>query len=396
MRGHLRERSPGHWAIVIDMRDPQTGARRRKWHSFAGTKREAQIKCAELVAAASKDDYVEPSKATVADFMRARIGQWEAAGDISPRTAQRYRQLVEHQIAPHLGAKVLRKLRPLDIEAWHTALRDSVSARTIGHAHRVLSKALRVLSKALRDAAKNDLVSRNVCKEQAAPKVDDAEQAIVRDIPALMTALQGWRYGPVAMIALFSGLRLGEVLALRWNNVDLDRKVLRVHEALEQTKRFGIRFKPPKSKAGKRDVTMPDILVEALHEHRKTQLELRLQLGLGKLPDDALLFATVEGRPLSTIDVSCEWGRFAGRIGLPEITFHALRHTHASQLIDAGVDIVTISKRLGHSKPDITLRIYAHKPLIRLLMPDKACLDVTVLLSVVMPRQRAASTDRPP
>jgi integrase len=353
MKGHIRERSPGHWAIVVDVRDPQTGKRRRKWHSFAGTKRQAQVKCAELVAAAGRGDYIEPSKATVADFVRTRVDQWEAAGDITTRTAERQRQLLKHQIAPHLGAKVLRKLRPLDIEAWHTALRDSVSARTIGHAHRVLSKALR-------DAAKNDLVSRNVCKEQAAPKVSDEEMVIVRDVPALVAKLKDWRHDTVAMVALFTGMRLGEVLALRWSNVDLDSKIIHAREALEQTKRFGVRFKTPKSKAGRRDITLPDILVEALHEHRKAQLELRLQLGLGKLPDDALLFATVEGRPLSTIDVSCEWGRFAGRIGMPEITFHGLRHTHASQLIDAGVDIVTISKRLGHSKPDITLRIYAH------------------------------------
>src|SRR5262249_55343969 len=172
MKGHIRERSPSHWAIVIDMRDPQTGARRRKWHSFTGTKRQAQVKCAELVAAAGKGDYVEPTRATVADFMRARIGQWEAAGDISARTAQRYRQLLEHPLARQLGAKVLRKLRPLDIEAWHTALRDTVAARTIGHAHRVLSKALR-------DAMRNDLVARNVCKEQAAPKVEGSDVAIV-------------------------------------------------------------------------------------------------------------------------------------------------------------------------------------------------------------------------
>src|SRR5262245_8091648 len=85
-----------------------------------------------------------------------------------------------------------------------------------------------------------------------------------------------------------------------------------------------------------------------------------MQLGVGKLPDDALLFADMEGKPLSPTAVSTAWAHFAESIGLPDVTFHALRHTHASQLIDQGVDIVTISKRLGHSKPDITLRIYAH------------------------------------
>src|SRR5262245_42507803 len=106
MKGHIRERSPGHWGIVIDSRDA-TGKRKRRWHSFAGTKRQAQIKCAELVAAAGKGDYIEPSKAMVADFVCARIDQWETAGGITARTAERQRQLLKHQIAPHLGAKVL-------------------------------------------------------------------------------------------------------------------------------------------------------------------------------------------------------------------------------------------------------------------------------------------------
>jgi len=353
MKGHLRERSPGRWAIVIDVRDPVTGKRRRKWHSFKGTKRQAQVESARLIAAVGQGDYVEPSKVTIADFLGGRVDQWEAAGTITPRTAQRYRQLVEHQIVPHLGAKRLRKLQPFDLEAWHTALRASVSARTIGHAHRLLSKALR-------DATRNNLVSRNVAREQHAPKPDEKEMTIVQDIPALETALRSWRLGTMALVSLYTGMRLSEVLALRWNGVDLDGKVLVVREALEQTKVHGVRFKAPKSKAGRRNITLPDILVEALREHRKAALELGLQLGTGRLPDDALVFADVEGKPLRPNNVSPAWASFAESIGLPEITLHALRHTHASQLIDANVDIVTISKRLGHAKPDITLRIYAH------------------------------------
>jgi integrase len=274
------ERSPGRYAIIVEMRDPVTGKRKRKWHSFRGTVQEVKAERAKLVAAVATGDYIEPSKTTVADFVRARIGQWEASGEISPRTAQRYRQLLDNQIVPHLGTKMLRKLKPLDIEAWHTCLRDTVQPRTVGHAHRVLGKAFK-------DAAKNDIVSRNVCKDQPAPKVEDDERVIVRDVAALLTKLKDWRHAPVAMVALFTGMRLGEVLALRWNNVDLDAKVIRVREALEQTAAFGVRFKPPKSKAGRRDITLPDVLVEALREHRKAQLELRLQLGAGKLPDDA-------------------------------------------------------------------------------------------------------------
>jgi len=130
---------------------------------------------------------------------------------------------------------------------------------------------------------------------------------------------------------------------------------------VEHTRQFGLRFKAPKSKAGRRDIALPDILVEALREHRKAQLELRMACGVGRLPDDALLFTTIDGRPLTPIRVSASWGEFAQSIGMPEITFHSLRHTHASQLIDAGIDIATISKRLGHATPGITLNVYAHR-----------------------------------
>src|SRR5262245_54824451 len=193
MSGHVRQRGKkDQWYAVINVVDG--GKRKRRWHKLDNCKgkREAQVKCAELIAAMGQGSYVEPSKTTVADFVRARISQWEASGEISARTARRYRQLLENQIAPHLGTKVLRKLLPLDIEAWHTSLRGTVASRTIGHAHRVLGKALK-------DAAKNNIVTRNVTKEQPAPKVEDDEKAIVRDVPALVTALQGWRYGAVAM-----------------------------------------------------------------------------------------------------------------------------------------------------------------------------------------------------
>ena len=186
---------------------------------------------------------------------------------------------------------------------------------------------------------------------------------IVQDVPAFVAKLAlSERLHVPALVALFTGMRLSEVLALRWKRVDLDKAVIQVREALEPTKAHGIRFKAPKSKAGRRDITLPDILVDALRDYRKSQLELRMKLGAGRLPDDALLFGDIDGNPVPPHANSAAWSDFAAskQVGMPDVTFHALRHTHASQLIDAGVDIVTISKRLGHAKPDITLRIYAH------------------------------------
>jgi integrase len=362
MKGHIQRRGKNSWRLKFDAdRDEKTGKRKIQYRTFRGTKREAQTEMAKVIASVADNTHVEPSKLTVATHVKARIDQWESAGDISARTAQRYRELLNNQIVPHLGAKLLQKLRTLDIEEWHTTLRNSgrangkggLAPRTIGHAHRVLGKALR-------DAAKNEVVVKNVVAAQSAPKVDNDEMVIVRDVPAFIKLLRGHRLFVLAMISLFTGMRLGEVLALRWGRVDLDRKMIEVREALEETTAHGIRFKAPKTKAGRRDITLPDLLVEMLREFRKEQLEIRIKLGTGKIPDDALLFAGIDGALPSQKRYSKAWSDFAFQIKRPDLAFHNLRHTHASQLIDAGVDIVTISKRLGHAKPDITLRIYAH------------------------------------
>lgn len=368
--GHIRPRGKNSWELKFDAgRDPATGRRKTQYVSFRGTKREAQVKLASLIAAVGKGSYVEPSRLTVAEHVRARVAQWAAAYDpaaktgISPKTAERYNELVENQIVPHLGAKPVQKLKPLDIEAWHTTLRNQgrkdgkggVSARTIGHAHRILVHALA-------DGMKNDLVTKNVASIEGAPTVDGDELQVIpkERIGELIEKLRGRAMYARAIISLFTGMRRGEVLALRWSNVELDARVIRVRETLEETK-DGMRVKAPKTKAGRRDVSLPEIVVEALRDHRKQQLELRIALGVGKLPDDALVFAApLKGGYQSPRAFSKEWSRVAADIGFPGITFHALRHTHASQLIDAGIDIVTISKRLGHAKPDITLRVYSH------------------------------------
>jgi Phage integrase, N-terminal SAM-like domain len=268
MKGHIQRRGAKSWRLKFDAGRDVTGNRKIQYHTFRGTKREAQIKLAELIASVAANAYVEPSKVTVGEFVRNRVDQWESAGKITARTAARYRELAENQIAPYLGNTVLQKLRPLEIEGWHAVLRNSgrarggggLAPRTIGHAHRVLSKALS-------DVVENELVTKNVAATKAAPKPPDDEMVIVRDVPSLVETLKtSPRLYVPAMISLFTGMRLGEVLALRWGRVYLDRNTISVRDALEHTKAHGIRFKPPKSKAGRRDVTLPDLLTDLLRE----------------------------------------------------------------------------------------------------------------------------------
>jgi integrase len=152
-------------------------------------------------------------------------------------------------------------------------------------------------------------------------------------------------------------MRRGELLALQWSEVDLDRAVLRVERSIEETK-AGLRIKPPKTKSGRRNIGLASDAIAMLREHRAEQMRIRLALGQGGPP--LLVFSTIEGALLSPDNLSRDWWRVCNARKLPRVSFHALRHTHASMLIRAGVDVLTISRRLGHSSTSMTLDVYGH------------------------------------
>jgi integrase len=386
MSGHIRKRGKYSWELKFEAgRDEKTGKRITQFHSFRGTRKEAEYKLAELVASVGKGSYVSRSQLTVAEHVTARIVQWEALDKVTPKTAERYRELLANQITPHIGDRALQKLRPADIEHWHATLKTKgrkdgqggLGARTIRHAHRLLSKALK-------EGVRHDLIVRNVAASEQPPKADENIAVLGEtQVKLLVERLRGRAMYPKAITALFTGTRRGELLALRWQDIDLDTtdKHLKIREAIEETK-AGLRFKSPKTDNSVRDVSLPDIVVEALREHRRQQMEFRFALGIGKLPDDALLFPKLDGTAQSPRAFSKEWSDVAASIGLPEITFHALRHTHASHLIDAGIDVVKISRRLGHASPAITLRVYAH--LFR-KQDDKSAAAINAAVATLFP-----------
>ncbi len=175
----------------------------------------------------------------------------------------------------------------------------------------------------------------------------------------MLDALRGrWVY-PITVLALATGARRGELCALRWKDVDLDTARIRIEKSLEQTN-AGLRLKEPKTKAGRRTISIPPAVVAELRAHWRAQQEQRLALGAGRAPDDAPVFARPDGEPIPPDTLTQEWARLVRILKLPKVTFHALRHTHASQLIANGLDVVTVSRRLGHGNPTVTLNVYSH------------------------------------
>jgi integrase len=359
MKGHIRERSPGHWAIVIDVRDPQTGKRKRRWHSFAGTKREAQKECARLIAEMQNGAVIEPSRLTVAAFL---VERWlpYMQSRVSPRTLERYGELIQHHLIPRLGAVMLTKLRPAQlVEAYAKALSDGrrdgkggLSANTVVYLHRVLKHALS-------DAVRWELLMRNPADAVEPPRVERATISTfdLRQTAELMSAVNGTRLAIPVMLAVLCGLRRGEICALKWGSIDLDASQLAVIESAEQTK-AGIRYKSPKSGRA-RTVALPVTAVTELRCHRAQQAEGFLRIGI-RQTTDTFVYAREDGEPMQPRSLTHAWDQMIIRTKLPRLRFHDLRHSHATHLLGAGVHLKIASERLGHSKIGTTADIYMH------------------------------------
>ena len=359
MRGNIIRRGKSSWRLKFDVeQDSLTGKRQTRYITVRGKRRDAERELARFLNEAHSGTLIEPSKMTVAEYLRAWL---DLAPGLSPKTLERYRQLAEQQIIPHLGAIALQKLKPAHIQNWHGAIASAggkegrpLSARTVGHAHRVLHKALQ-------RAVESETSPRNVASLVTLPKIEAQEVQILssEEIVDLLAKLDGHALCPIAKTALGTGMRRGELLALRWEDLDLNGATVTVKRSLEETK-FGLRFKGPKTKHGHRTISLPPSSVNALSAHRRHQLELRIAVGQGRPGPTALVFSTLEGSPLSPDNLSRDWRRVTASRKLPRVTFHALRHTHASVLIASGVDVLTVSRRLGHASAAVTLSVYGH------------------------------------
>jgi integrase len=308
-RGHIRPQGDGSWELKFDLgRDPMTGKRITKYATFRGTKRAAQVELIRLLSSRDSGTYVEPTKMTVAQYLR----HWLAADmdrRVSARTAAVHRGIVEQNIIPRVGHIPLRKLTAVHIEALEADLqRDGwvrnrakpeqgeivergLSAQTVLHVHRTLSQALA-------HAVRLGVLVRNPAQAVKPPRPPRKEIRILdkEEMGTLLRAAEGTLLYLPILVSLTTGLRRGELYGLRWSDIDLKSGHLTVNQAMERIK-GAISFKGPKTKTSGRTITLPAITVEVLERHRKTQLEERLKLGLGRDPR-GLVFAHPDGNPM--------------------------------------------------------------------------------------------------
>jgi integrase len=359
MRGHIRARGKQSWELKFEAgsRDG-SGKRRIHYETVRGSRQDAERRLTQLLAQHDNGTYVTPNQITLAEYLRS----WLAGADhLAKKTAERYGQLIEAQIIPFLGRTPLQQLRPSQIADWHQKLRRAdgkggrpLSPQTVKNAHRILHCTLQ-------RAVVLEIVARNVCGVVPAPKVDPKEIEILarEDIAQVLRRLEGHRLHPVIALAISTGLRRGELLALQWRDVDLDRASLRVERSLGETA-SELYVKSTKTTHGKRTIGLDEDIVEILRQHRRRQNEERLVLGRGAAGPKDLVFGDAQGAWLAPDTFSRDFWRLRKTLGLPDVPVRGFRHGHASICLAAGVDMVTTSRRLGHSRPSTTMDIYGH------------------------------------
>lgn len=359
MKGSLNKRGKESWRYTFYYDgNPVRGTIR------ATTKKSAWEQFRAIMSETETGGFTEPNKITVAEHLQ----KWlvTIAPDLGSTTVERYGQVCNMHIIPALGEVRLQKLQPMLIQEFINKCRKDgrlngeggLSARTTLHFYRIFKLALK-------QAVGWQLIKSNPMDGVAAPSPDEAEIEVLDKAEAaqLLLAAQGRPIYSMVLLALTTGMRRGELLALRWSDIDFENNHLDVNQALIDTKDKGLEFKAPKSKAGKRRISLPAITIDELIRHRNRQAEQFLKLGHRPGNDD-LVFLTIRNDgtlgPRTPRALTKAFSSFIKSVDVPQITLHGLRHSHITHLLMDKEPINVVSKRAGHSTVSITLDVYGH------------------------------------
>ena len=358
MRGHLRRRGKNTWQIIIELpRDEQTGRRRqfRKTITTAnGRKKPAEQEMTKLITKLDEGDDISPGTVTVAQFLQRWLRDY-AEVHVSQRTFERYEQLCRVHLIPSLGSTELSKLHPTKIDTAYRQIRDKgVSGRTALHCHRVLRQALGW-------GVKKGLLTKNRTDAVDVPKPERNEMRALTapETQMLLDAARSTDLYDVVFVALGTGLRLGEILAVRWSDYDADEGSLQIVRSLAYLTGKGLTFTPTKTHRSDRALRLSAETIAVLGDLRKRQVESRLALGPA-YEDGDLIFCGPTGTPRPPYAVSHAFRDLARDAGLLPLRFHDLRHSFASALMRAGLPVKAVSAALGHSSATLTLNTYQH------------------------------------
>ncbi|HUZ70392.1 MAG TPA: tyrosine-type recombinase/integrase [Candidatus Saccharimonadales bacterium] len=342
----------GRWVAVIDL--TVEGGPRQRLVRYAATAGEADRKLRDELRKVEAGIRTSGRQITVGAFLTLWLQSIRPPHGVRPSTHRRYSELVNVHLIPGLGKLRLAALQPTDVDAFLAAKLDSGPApRTVHHMRAVLRAAL---TQAVRDG----LIVRNPAGLSRPVRVEHREMTVLspEQARAFLDSAKGDRLEALYATALAIGLRQGEALGLRWQDVDLEAGTLRVEHGLQRIA-GKVQLIPTKSARSRRTVVMPGMVAEALRAHRTRQLQDRLLAG-GRWHDGGFVFTSSIGTPVDTSELRRAFHAVLRRAGLPAIRWHDLRHSAASLMLVQGVSPRVVMETLGHSSIALTMNTYSH------------------------------------
>jgi integrase len=344
--GSIYQRPDGRWCAQVSI-----GGRRLT--KYAATQRECRERLKETIAQVDNGLTFNGARTDLATY----FGEW--LDIIKPtvhiRTWQQYSHVAQRHLMPSLGRIKLNDLRPDQIQAVYTSkLEAGIGAHTVRLMHAILHRCLN-------QALKWGLISRNPADAVDKPKQRRLE-IVALDLAQtkkLLTVAEGDRLEALFRLAVHTGLREGELLGLRWSDLDPNTGALQVQRQLQRISGQGIVFADTKTATGRRQVVLGPAMLKQLREHGKRQKEERLFTG-ERWCDQGLMFTTTIGTPMDPANVLKHFKELLAKAELPDIRFHDLRHTAASLMLQQGVHPKVVQERLGHSTVSLTLDVYSH------------------------------------
>jgi integrase len=350
--------------------------------TFKGSRAEAKAELRRLIRTSDTGSHIAPDKITVGEWCDKWLALLQRKSDddptqrtrrrglVTPRTAERYADLLRLHVKPTLGERLLQKLGPAEIDALYIGLEKTIAPRTAHHVHTVFTACLGA-------AVRKKLISTNPALDAEPPSPGESNVGNILDRDQLTALVQGFRHSalyPIVAIAAFTGARRNEILTLRWADLDEKNKTLRIARAIEETKEFGRTIKEPKTQRGIRTIQIDGELMELLLKVREKHLRIAasipdgspVDLSLIKLPPEVLMFPSMAGgvfdftRLRDPHAVTREFCRQARKRGFSKLRFHDLRGSHETALLDAGVPVHVVAARCGHD-PAVLLLTYAKR-----------------------------------
>jgi len=348
--GSIYKQRDGLWAASITVETPQ--GRKRKYF-YGKTRKEVQEKLASALHERQQGTIITTPNQSIEQFLTDWLMVHKPT--VRVRTYERYEGFVRLHVIPVIGRIQLQKLSAQHIQSLYAKkLEEKLSPTTVNTLHMMLHRALK-------DAVRWGLVARNVCDLVSPPRRAHYEfkPLTLEQAHQLLTALRGHNMEALFVLALTTGMRRGEILALKWQDINFTQNMLQVRRIF--TRAPGQRYveAEPKTNKSRRSVLLPTITADLLKQHRVHQLEAKLQVGEFWEEHD-LVFCTSLGTPLNPNKVLERFKTVLKKASLPDMRFHDLRHSAATMLLSVGVHPKVVQELLGHNQISMTMDTYSH------------------------------------